>query len=305
MQSAQIQAIREFNRYWTEVIGALDEGLLDSPHSLTEARVIFELGRRPQVEQSYLANLLSLDPSYLSRILARLRTADLVDTAISDDDRRRSILSLSEKGREVWHMLDERSSAQVAALLDPLADDDRRRLVDAMGTIRSILDRPSVRPIVIRPLRPGDPGWVVRLHGLLYATEYGWDLSFEALVAGIVADFVGDHDDRLEDAWIAEVDGNPVGCVFCVRRDDETAQLRLLAVDASARGMGIGRRLVDECIDFARRAGYRRIMLWTNDVLHAARRIYEQVGFRLVEEDPHHSFGVDLVGQIWERELRA
>ncbi|SRR6266545_3878286 len=299
-----IARVRAFNRFYTNVIGVLSEGLLDSPYSLTEARVIFELAQRDATEVTALRHDLDLDAGYLSRLLARFEADGLITRARSAADARRQIIRLTDTGRAAYDMLDERSANEVRTLLTPLTDERRRRLVAAMDTIEDVLAavrRPQT--YVLRPPRPGDFGWVVHRHGVLYAEEYGWDATFEALVARVVADHVDKHDARRENAWIAEVAGEPVGCVFCVRRDDTTAQLRLLLVEPSCRGMGIGARLVGECLSFARLAGYKSIMLWTNDVLGDARRVYERAGFQLAEEGEHHSFGHDLVEQIWHRDL--
>lgn len=296
--------VRAFNRFYTGVLGVLDEHLLASPYSLTEVRLMFELARCEQADLADLRTELAVDAGYTSRIVARLERERLVSRRRSADDGRRQVVALTAQGRELFAMLDRRASEQVAALLGPLSERDQQQLTAAMATIQRLLDSRSGRDptLVIRPPSSGDLGWVVQAHGALYASEYGWDDTFEALVARIVADFV-DHRDARSAAWIAELDGSPVGCVFCACKDDDTAQLRLLLVDPAARGHGVGSRLVDECIRFARRAGYGRMVLWTNDVLTAARRIYERAGFELVDEEPHHSFGVDLVGQTWSLEL--
>lgn len=300
-----VGAVRAFNRFYTDVIGVLGEGLLDTPYSLTEARVIFELAQRDRVEVAALRRELHLDAGYLSRILRRLEEEGLVVRGRSEADGRRQQVRLTDQGRVAYQLLDERSASSIGALLGALGDEDQRRLLGAMRTIRGLLDDEPPRPdaYVLRPPRPGDLGWVVQRHGALYAEEYGWDERFEALVARVVADYVEDHDPDAEQAWIAEVDGRPAGCVLCVRKDDDTAQLRLLLVEPDARGTGIGSRLVEECLRFARRAGYRRMVLWTNDVLADARRIYERAGFTLIEEERHDRFGTDLVGQYWERSL--
>jgi DNA-binding MarR family transcriptional regulator/GNAT superfamily N-acetyltransferase len=304
IDSQDIDTVRAFNRFWTERIGLLQGGLLDTPYSLTEARVIFELGRRAPVDVAELRRALALDSGYLSRIIGRFKADGLVVTQPSPQDARRQVVELTARGGEVCADLGVRSADQIAALIGPLADEDRRRLLAAMSTIRDVIDAASpAQPSVIRELRSGDLGWVVARHGVIYAEEYAWDQTFEALVARIVADYVDQHIGGRESAWIAELDGEAVGCVFCVRRDEETAQLRLLLVEPKARGFGIGSRLVDECIRFARGAGYTRMVLWTNDVLVSARRIYEARGFELVESEPHHSFGHDLVGQTWQRAL--
>jgi DNA-binding MarR family transcriptional regulator/predicted N-acetyltransferase YhbS len=300
----RVAAVRAFNRFYTNVIGVLDEGLLHTPYSLSEARVIFELAQRDAIEVSDLRRALDMDAGYLSRMLSRFETDGLVTKERSSADGRRQIIRLTDQGRAVFEMLDTRSAEDNARILSQLGAEDQRRLLDAMRTIRQILEnRPRSSAVLLRPLGPGDYGWVVHRHGVLYAEEYGWDETFEALVARIVADYVDHRDPRRESAWIAEVDGEPAGCLFCVKRDESTAQLRLLLVEPRARGMGIGSRLVEECLRFARRVGYQDIMLWTNDVLTAARRIYERAGFQLREEEQHHSFGHDLVGQNWWRKL--
>jgi DNA-binding MarR family transcriptional regulator/GNAT superfamily N-acetyltransferase len=295
--------MRSFNRFYTNVIGVLRAGLLDTPYSLTEARVIFELARAGDGEVIALRRDLDLDAGYLSRILNRLTADGLAEREKSTVDGRRQVVRLTPAGRAVAADLDARSTEQISALVAGISADDERRLVDAMSTIERVLSpaRPSL--VVLRPFGPGDLGWVVQRHGELYAQEYGWDQTFEALVARIVGDFGTAHDPAREAAWIAEVDGAPVGCIFCVRRDESTAQLRLLLVDPAARGLGVGSRLVEECVRFAKRAGYARMTLWTNDVLSAARRIYERAGFRLVSAKDHRSFGKDLVEQDWELEL--
>lgn len=304
MQPDRVQAVRSFNRSWTRQIGVLQAGLLDTPYSLTEARVIFELAQADTTDLADLRARLGLDAGYLSRIMGRLRSDRVVRTGPSASDARRQVVALTARGRRVFADLDERSVRQVSELLGSLTDEDQRRLVSSMETIRGVLEpAPERHPYLIRPLQPGDLGWVVHRHGVLYSQEYGWDQTFEALVARVVADYVEHHDPRCEDAWIAEVDGEPVGSVFCCRKDDTTAQLRLLLVEPRVRGSGIGSRLVRECVRFATRVGYAQMMLWTNDVLVSARRIYEAAGFRLVDEEPHHSFGHDLVGQFWLLDL--
>jgi DNA-binding MarR family transcriptional regulator/GNAT superfamily N-acetyltransferase len=308
--NSRIAEVRAFTRFYTAVIGVLDEGLLGTPYSVTEARVLFELAQADATDVADLRRSLRLDSGYMSRIAARLEADGLVTRAPSGRDARRQVLALTPRGREVFADLDARSADQVTHLLDKLGDADQERLVTAMGTVRSLLGAAqgdglpaTARAVVLREPAPGDLGWVVARHGALYAAEYGWSAEFEGLVARIVADYAAGHDPRREAAWIAELDGEPVGCVFCVARDETTAQLRILLVEPAARGLGIGARLVAECLRFATAAGYESMMLWTNDVLTSARRIYEAAGFRLVEEEPHHSFGQDLVGQVWERRL--
>jgi DNA-binding MarR family transcriptional regulator/GNAT superfamily N-acetyltransferase len=305
----EVAAVREFNRFYTNVLGLLREGLLDTPYSLTEARVIFELARADSTEVGALRASLDIDAGYLSRILARFEADGLVTRQRLGSDRRRQVIVLTDQGRSAFRMLDARSAGQIAGLLSGHAAADKRRLTSAMADVREIIEGSSLRApartreFVLRAPEPGDLGWVVQANGALYAREYGWDATYEALVARIVADFAAGHDPGRERAWIAEVGGRPAGCVLCVRRDDTTAQLRLLLVETWARGMGIGERLVAECIAFARAAGYSAMVLWTNDVLTAARRIYQRAGFVLVEEERHHSFGHDLVGQNWRLEL--
>lgn len=307
----RIAAVRAFNRRWTEIVGLLDAGLLETPYTLTEARVLYELAQRDDgtVDQRDLRDRLALDASYLSRTVARLRDAGVVATRPSPDDGRRVLVALTASGRDAAADLSARSDAQVAAILGRLGEADQQRLASAMTAIEHLMagatGRGPADAVTLRGPRPGDLGWVVQANGASYAAEYGWDRTYEALVARIVADYVDHHRPGREAAWIAELDGEPVGCVFCVEKDAATAQLRLLLVDPRARGMGVGRRLVEECVAFARRAGYGRLVLWTNDVLVAARHIYVGVGFELVGEEPHHSFGHDLVGQDWQLDLTA
>ena len=300
-----VNAVRAFSRFYTKTLGLLRDGLLSSPYSLTEARIIFELANRGSMEVAELRSLLDIDAGYLSRILARFAKSGLATQERSKADGRRQVIQLTRRGRAAFKLLDTRSTEQVRTLLSGLGEEQQRRLVGAMKSIEEIFEpSPGPEPYILHQPGPGDLGWVVQRHGELYAQEYGWDESFEALVARIVADYVDDRDPRRENAWIAELGGEPVGCVFCVKKDETTAQLRLLLVDPRARGVGIGSRLVEECIRFARRTGYRQMTLWTNDVLEAARRIYERAGFTLVEEERHRSFGHDLVGQNWSLALR-
>jgi DNA-binding MarR family transcriptional regulator/GNAT superfamily N-acetyltransferase len=304
MIEERVAAVRAFNRFYTDVIGVLRDGLLRTPYSLTEARAIFELAQRDVTEVADLRRVLHLDAGYLSRVLARFHADGLITRERSATDARKQVIALTEAGRSAFATLDARSTDETRKLLAGLAEDDQRRLVTAMGVIREVLEQaPRADAYLLRPPRPGDFGWVVHRHGVRYAEEYGWDDTFEALVARIIADYVEHRDPQRENAWIAEVDGERVGCVFCTKHDDTTAQLRILLVEPAARGLGIGSRLVEECIRFARRAGYRQITLWTNDVLADARRVYQRAGFNLVDEYPHHSFGHDLIGQHWSRPL--
>jgi DNA-binding MarR family transcriptional regulator/GNAT superfamily N-acetyltransferase len=303
--AADVAAIRAFNRFYTARIGALRDGLLATAHPLPEARVLYELGRRDAPDFAELRRTLDLDAGYLSRLLGRLEGQGLLTRERAPEDGRRQRVALTAEGRAAFATLDERSAAEIATLLEGLADEDCRRLLDALHTVREILDTaPRPAAFVLRPPQPGDHGWVVQRHGAVYAAEYGFDESFEALVARVVADHAEHHDPDRERAWIAEVAGRPVGSVFCMRRDERTAQLRLLVVEPSARGMGVGAALVDACVAFARHAGYERIVLWTNDVLADARRLYERAGFVLERRSPHHSFGRDdLVGEDWALDL--
>jgi DNA-binding MarR family transcriptional regulator/GNAT superfamily N-acetyltransferase len=301
----RIDAVRRFNRFFTRRIGVLREGLLHTPYSLAEARILFELAHRDDLTASDLSRELGLDPGYLSRILARLEQQGLIDKVRSETDARRRLLSLTPEGEGAFSLLDGRSREEVAEMLGELSEGDQRRLLEAMQTIEGVLTKgfKFSEPFFLRTHEPGDMGWVVHRHGVLYAREYGWDERFEALVAQIVADFINNFDPVKERCWIAEMGGENVGCVFVVKASDTVAKLRLLLVEPKARGLGLGTRLVEECIRFARSRGYKTLTLWTNSVLDAARHIYEEKGFRLVEEEEHHSFGIDLVGQNWELAL--
>lgn len=303
----RVRAMRRFNRAFTRRIGVLREGLLHTPYSLTEARIIFELAQRDDLTASDLCRELGLDPGYLSRILARLEQQRILEKVRSESDGRQRLLRLTETGRAAFEVLNQRSRDEIADLLGALAEADQRRLLDAMQTIEQVFDHhlKYAEPFVLRPHESGDLGWVVHRHGALYAQEYGWDARFEALVAQIVADFITSFDPDRDRCWIAEMDGEIVGSVFVVRASDEVAKLRLLLVEPKARGVGLGSRLVAECIRFARRHGYRKLMLWTNDVLVDARKIYERAGFQLVASEAHHSFGHDLIGETWELPLDA
>jgi len=303
--SAPVSAIRRFNRFYTKQIGVLREGHLDSPFSLSEVRVLYELAHRDGPTSAELARELGLDAGYLSRILRSFERRELVEKTKSESDARQAHLRLTDAGRAAFAGLDARAEGEIAALVQRVSPDDWRRLTEAMRTIERVLaPKPETgRSYLIRTHHPGDIGWVVYRHGVLYAREYGWDERFEALVAQIVAEFVHNFDPRRERCWIAEQDGERVGSVFLVKKSDTVAKLRLLLVEPKARGLGIGHRLVDECIRFARQAQYQRMTLWTNSILHAARRIYEAAGFQLVSEEPHAMFGETLIGQTWEVDL--
>jgi DNA-binding MarR family transcriptional regulator/N-acetylglutamate synthase-like GNAT family acetyltransferase len=309
MQSVPIPspaaAVRRFNRFYTQQIGVLGEALLRSPFSLTEARVMFELAERPGRTAAALRKELGLDAGYLSRILSSFRKRGLVVRVRSTDDGREDLLSLSPRGRRTFAVLDARSNAQVGAMLERVPAPWRDGLIAAMGQIEVLLGGCERRdgPLLLRPEQPGDLGWIVQRHGALYAREYGYDEQFEALVADIVADFGKRHDPKRERCWIAERAGANVGSVLLVRKSQTVARLRLLLVEPSGRGLGIGGALVSECVRFARGAKYRKITLWTQSELRAARRLYEQAGFERVDEKPHHSFGRDLVGETWDLRL--
>jgi DNA-binding MarR family transcriptional regulator/N-acetylglutamate synthase-like GNAT family acetyltransferase len=301
----RVAAVRAFNRFYTGAIGALREGLHESPFSLAEARVLFELAHRDRPTATDIALELGLDAGYLSRILRGFQRQKLIARTLAPHDRRAQCLMLTAAGRNAFAPLDEAARAEIGAWLTPLDDPDRRRLIGAMQAIENLLARPAhtVDAFRLRPPLPGDMGWVTGRHGALYTAEYGFDTRFEGLVAGIVAAFVADFDPERERCWIAERDGQPVGSIFLVKGEDGDAKLRLLLVEPTARGLGIGQALVAECVDFARAGGYQRLTLWTQSILLAARRIYDAAGFRLISSEPHHSFGCDLIGEYWELTL--
>ena len=299
----RIATVRRFSRFYTRIIGALQEGLLDSRFSLAEARVLYELAQRAGVTATELCRELDLDPGYLSRILQRFEQDGLIARAASESDRRQSLISLTSAGQEAFAPLDERSRQEIGALLTRLSEPAQASLVAAMRKIEMHLGARRTDAWLLREPRAGDIGWVVARHGALYAEEYGFDARFEVLVAKVAGGFLAAHDSTRERCWIAEHDGANVGSVFLVRETDELARLRLLLVEPTARGLGIGRRLVAECIGFAREAGYRRVTLWTNEVLVAARALYRQAGFRMVASAPHQLFGPPMIGEDWELEL--
>lgn len=307
-----VDAVRRFNRFYTRRIHVLDEAHLKSDLSLTAVRVMYELAHEDAMSAADLARELDLDAGYLSRILADLGRRQLVTRQRATDDARVSRIRLTARGRARYAVLDTRASDDIATLLEPLGDTSQHRLVAAMEAITSILDDGTTQdgarkaaPYLLRTHRPGDLGWMVWRHDVLYSDEYGWDERFTALVARVVSDFVTNYDPAHERCWIAERDGENVGSVMAVRHPERpgVAKLRLLLVEPSARGLGVGRRLVDECIRFSRQTGYHTLTLWTNSVLVAARRIYEAAGFQLVHEAPHDEFGHDLIGQTWEMSL--
>lgn len=302
------EALRRFNRAHTSLVGLLQQAYLDSGFSLTEVRVIYEIANRDGLTITDLARDLILDNGYLSRLVRGLKDRQLITSVVSQADGRQQILALTAEGAELYTSLANRSQSEMMQLISGLEEQDQRSLMAALQSASTLLARASGRPVptpvvTLRSHRPGDMGWVIAAHGRIYATEFGWDHTFEAMVADIAAAFLRDFDPEWEHCWMAEIDGVPVGSVTVVRKLPEEAQLRLLIIDPSARGLRLGERMVEECIRFATAKGYGKLVLWTNDSLHAARRIYQKAGFRLVEEEPHHSFGVDLVGQNWELDL--
>jgi DNA-binding MarR family transcriptional regulator/ribosomal protein S18 acetylase RimI-like enzyme len=338
ISSAEIARVRAFNRDYTRRIGVLSEGLLDSPYSLTEVRVMYEIAQRRDVTAGELADELELDRGYLSRMLKGFEAKKLLARTTSVADGRRQHLRLTPAGKQVFAPLERRSRQQVRAMLTALDDHRRRAVLEAMEVIQSAFgdsgeagapgspsapggpadpsktlgslalrthDRTAGAQVSLRPHRPGDMGWVIQRHGELYCQEYGWNEDFEALVAGVAVDFIRNFDSSRERCWIAEREGRRLGCIFLVAKDTTTAKLRLLLVEPDARGLGIGRTLVTECVRFARTAGYQKIVLWTQENLTAARRLYSEAGFRKTAEEAHHSFAHDLVAETWELELRA
>jgi len=299
-----VACVRQFNRFYTRRIGALREHLAESPFPLAQARILYELAHRPEVTAGELARDLDLDPGYLSRILAGFERRKYLTRTRSATDARQQHLRLTRAGHSAFQPLDRESSREVRAMLDPLSAEDQTQLIQSMSAIESLLRPGDEGPAyILRPPRPGDMGWVIHRHGALYAQEYRWNDEFEALVAEIVAQFMKNFDAKRERCWIAERNNAMAGCVFLVRHSERVAKLRLLLVEPWARGHGIGRRLVSECIDFARQCGYRKLTLWTNNNLDAARRLYVEAGFQLTKEWNHHSFGDDLVGQTWDLKL--
>jgi len=300
----RISAVRSFNRFYTRKLGVLDQQLLKTPFSLSEARVLYELANGENLAAKEIGIELGLDPGYLSRIIQNFDENGLITRKPLSSDRRQYQLSLTAKGRQAFAKLDRSSHDDVAAMLATLPRGDSERLIGAMAVIERLLGTPSGSPpAILRGPRPGDMGWVVQSHGSLYASEYGFDSSFEGLVAEIAAKFLSSFDASRERCWIAEIDGAQVGSIFLVRHTDDVAKLRLLLVDPAGRGQRLGRRLVGECVAFGRQCGYRKITLWTQSILVAARGIYQDAGFVLVATEPHRSFGQSLIGETWEREL--
>ena len=300
----RISAIRRFNRFFTRQIGVLREGLLHSPYSLTEARIIYELAHRDVVTAADLGRELGLDAGYLSRIVSRLEQQGLLDRLPSESDGRQRLLRLTPAGEQAFALLDQRARDEVGEMLHNLSEEEQQRLLTSMQTIESVFDKGKsfkfAEPFFLRSHESGDMGWVTHRHGVVYRQEYNWDERFEALVAQIVSDFINNYNPARERCWIAEMGGEIVGSVFVVQASETVAKLRLLLVEPKARGLGLGSRLVEECLRFARRHGYKKMMLWTNSILVAARHIYERAGFKLVAQEAHHSFGHDLIGETWE-----
>jgi len=301
----QIAAVRAFNRFYTRKLGVLDQHLGKSPFSLSEARVLYELAHRDDLAAKEIGNELGLDAGYLSRIVQSFDEKGLITRKPLPADRRQYQLSLTAKGRQTFAKLNLGSQNEVAAMLAQLSASDATRLTQAMATIEAMLEQRQSKPaaFMLRGHRVGDMGWVISRQAAAYASEYNWDISYEALVAEICAQFIRNYDAARERCWIAEAGGEPIGSIFLVKATDEIAKLRLLLVEKKARGLGVGRALVEQCIQGARERGYSKMTLWTQSILVAARGIYQNAGFKLVKEEKHHSFGADLVGETWERDL--
>ena len=301
----QIASIRAFNRFYTRKIGVVD-GMASRPFSLAEARVLYELAHAEQLTASAIGKELGLDAGYLSRILRDFERRNFIKREQSKADERQKYLSLTAAGRKAFTPLDKRSHRDIAAMLERLSPSERKQLVDAAQTVRRLLGdvEESLVSYVLRQHQPGDLGWIVQRQAILYAEEYGWDGTYEGLAAEVVAQFIKNYDPKRERAWIAEKDGKRVGGVFVAKGSDEVAKLRLLHVEKNARGLGIGKRLVEECVRFSRQAGYQKMTLWTQSILLAARHIYKEAGFQIVREEKHHSFGKDLTAETWELDLR-
>lgn len=300
-----VAAVRAFNRFYTRKLGVLEPKLVQSPFTLQEARILYEIRHRPACTATDLTRDLGLDPGFVSRTLQALQQRQIVTRQPAKHDGRINELSLTASGRTAQAELERRSQEEVGSLLASLDGTQRAAVVSAMTTIEQTLERPTQKPaaFILRSHRPGDIGWVISSQAKAYAEEYGWDISYEALVAEICAQFIRNYDPSREHCWIAEADGEPLGSIFLVKGSDAVAKLRLLLVEKKARGLGVGRALVEQCIRSAREKGYKEMTLWTQSILVAARGIYQAAGFRRVKEEPHHSFGVDLVGETWEMEL--
>lgn len=304
-QAACAEEMRRFSRFYTRRIGVLHEGYNGSEFSLTEARIIYELAHLEVATASDLVKSLELNPGYLSRVLKSFEARGLIRRDAAPNDGRQQLISLTEAGQHHFAALNARSRTDMLRIVGDLTSRQQERLIAAMNEIETLLSAEPERgaSYVLRPHQPGDLGWAVQQHGLLYAEQYGWDETFEALAAEVAAKFLRDFDPKRERSWIAEKDGENVGCIFLVKQSDEVAKIRMLLVHPKARGLGIGKRLVEECIRFAKQKGYKKITLWTNDILTTARRIYQQAGFKLMAEERHHSFGHHMMGETWELEL--
>jgi len=300
-----VSAVRQFNRFYTRRIGVLQEGYSGGAFSLAEARVLYEIGRRDKATATDIAQELGLDTGYLSRILKAFEVRGYILRETSSSDARQALLSMTSRGQKAFAPIEAHTVAEVSSMLDALSPDQQDRLTHAMRTIETLLgEREAPRiPYILRPLQPGDIGWIVGRHGTIYGSEYGWDQTIEVLTAEIMTAFVRNFDPKRDCGWIAERDGENVGCVFIVKEDDETARLRLLIVDPAARGLGIGTRLVEECLRFAHRAGYKRVTLWTHSVLEGARKIYLAAGFKLTREWTHDDFGKKVHAETWDLKL--
>ena len=306
VRNEQIAAVRRFNRFYTRQIGLLDEHLNGSPFSYPEARIMYELAQNKDASASDLVASLGMDAGFVSRVLVRLVRRGLISRRRSESDGRVSQLNLTARGQADFAALNAASQRDMSRMLGRIKGDGPDRLIGAMRTIEDLLGFRGARahpPIRLRRPRPGDLGWVVERNAAAYAKEYGWGLQAEALFARIVADYQQNHDPERERCWIAERWGDRVGCVFLVKKTDTVAQLRMLLVEPGARGSGLGRRLVDQCTQFAREAGYRKIVLWTNRVLSAARHIYESAGYRFVKEERHDELDTDPIFEVWELKL--
>lgn len=299
------EAMRRFSRFYTRKIGVLEEGYNGTELSLSEARVIYELAQREGATASVLVEALGVNPGYVSRMVKGLAARGLVARSPAPDDARQQNLQLTEAGQETFAALNARSRNDMLRLVGDLTAAQQKRLIRAMSEIETLLsaDAEERAPYILRPHQPGDLGWAVQQHGMLYAQQFGWDASFEGMAAEVAAKFLRDFDPVRERAWIAEKDGENIGCVFLVKQSEDVAKLRMLLVHPKARGLGLGKRLVEECIRFARAKGYKKITLWTNDILTTARHIYEKAGFKLVASEAHFSFGHHMVGETWELDL--
>jgi DNA-binding MarR family transcriptional regulator/GNAT superfamily N-acetyltransferase len=300
--AGRIAAVRRFNRFYTQHLGVLRDGYLDSPFSLTQARVLYEIRERGSTTATEIGRDLGLDAGYLSRLVGQFEKSGLIRKERSLSDGRQSFLSITAMGRKAMDLLEQRTLRQVGDVLHRLSDPEQDRLVCAMRSVERMIapETPAKPEIILREPGPGDLGWIVARHGTLYAEEYGWGENFEGLCAQIVAEFAANYDARRERCWIAEMDGENVGSVFLVKDTDEIARIRLLLVDPAARGRGLGTRLTDECVRFAKAAGYRGITLWTHSVLAAARHVYGKAGFTLTSSEKRKSFGKSVVSEIWD-----